>query len=515
MRKKCRQHFFQEWKKYQGIVCFENWNADDFFIYACGALVCKSCHCKCYDGAKRIRCITCHVFTGDLDHILSGPMAIIAKEIQNDKLVQCDYDECNAQMLMEDLYKHQDQCLYKKISCMKCKQEFFQMDKMVHSFTCECRDTICEDCHEMYPWNKSQEHSTICPSTICPNGMMTCTCKTILMRKDFPIHEEICDFTIVYCTHDRCSRRGMFRKDIKHHKTQCEFEWITCDHCNEEMQRQDLLYHLTRFGNSMYHSSKDMCSEYPYRCDGCCKKIPMKYLAKHALQECQKRSITIQDVSKPLEIGMVVTIKNPKRNGVWIKYLIVGNEKMGIFYCVLLVGDNQFLPNIRTMLRSDVAILCREIKTEPLLIKITDLCGIACTPDHKKTIDIDTGASYYITPRWTQESECYAQKNLIASCDIIQTFPNFYRVRFQSQDFFVYRTQDTLNDLCLELKIGRVYTILFKGQYYDCQELESIDNGFATFKYLEIWNDQSITKAKLCSVSLDDCKIYPFNFLKH
>jgi hypothetical protein len=137
------------------LICFENWNPDRFFIYACGAFVCKTCHLKLFIDNSRSRCINCKIYTGARDHIISGPILINTKEIENKKLVQCDYDGCEEKLLMKDLYKHQDECLYKLLSCQKCNLEFLQMDILIHNLNCECRDIICECCKAMFPFNKS------------------------------------------------------------------------------------------------------------------------------------------------------------------------------------------------------------------------------------------------------------------------------------------------------------------------------------------------------------------------
>jgi hypothetical protein len=285
---------------------------------------------------------------------------------------------------------------------------------------------------------------------------------------------------------------------MDYHKTQCYYEWINCEFCQEKMQKKDLLHHLNRFKNN------NMCSEYPYRCDGCCKKIPIKFLARHAMQECRKRN-TVFNSENPLEIGMIVDIKNV--SSIWMKYLIVGKQDMdGIFYCVLLVGDNQFLTNIKTMRRCDVQVYQTIIRNEPFLLDVKDLYGIACIPKHPKTVDIKTGESHTTVSRWTQNQECYCNGKVVASCEIIQSFPNFYRIRFQGQDFYIHRTRRDRDDVYIELKIGQVYTILYNHQYYEPMELETIMNGNLGFK------DLLNKSLDLTSIPLTDCIIYPFNF---
>jgi hypothetical protein len=467
------------------LVCFENWNLNTR-IYACGAFVCKNCHKKLFEDDHEVSCLNCKVLINYSGHYITGPILINAQEMEKKKLVQCDYDSCDEKMLMKDLDDHQTKCLYKWIYCTKCDTEMLKIVAYNHELYCDGRDVNCESCGAIFPYNQSKEHVKI-----CPNATITCSCKITLLRKDVPLHKETCDFTIISCSNKKCIYQ-FSRKDMDYHKSQCEFELVKCQHCEKETQRKDLLSHLTRFNND--HT----CSEYPFRCDGCRKKMPIKYLAKHAMHECSKRNAAFDD-SKPLEIGMVVDIKNET---IWMKYLIVGKEDSnGIFYSVMLIGNNQFLPNIKTMNRNEVDIACNKITNEPLLVQIKELYGISCTPKHPTMIDIFTGLSYCTESKWTTEED-YINSNIIVSCEIIQSFPDFYRIRFESQDFYIHRTMYNHDKLCVELKIGNMYTVNIHGTWHESAKLESIQDGKMTFRISE----------KAITTWISNCDIYPFNF---
>ena len=205
------------------LVCFENWNLNTR-IYACGAFVCKNCHERLFEDDHEVSCPNCKVLIRFGSHYIAGPILINAQEVENKKLVQCDYDSCNEKMLMKDLAAHQTKCLYKWMSCTKCGMEFLQMYAMQHPPQCDWRDVNCENCHEPVPFDKLQDHLGI-----CPNAIVSCQCKvTGLMRKDVDLHNGICDFAEISCPNKPC-QSSEYRKNMDEHRKQCKYEWINCE----------------------------------------------------------------------------------------------------------------------------------------------------------------------------------------------------------------------------------------------------------------------------------------------
>jgi len=84
----------------------------------------------------------------------------------------------------------------------------------------------------------------------CLYKKIKCTntgCEKECMKKDMPVHNEICDFGIVKCKY---CEHGILRKDIKNHEEkECEFKTEKCPGCKHDIIVKTMENHVLKCGD--------------------------------------------------------------------------------------------------------------------------------------------------------------------------------------------------------------------------------------------------------------------------
>ena len=203
----------------------------------CGQHFCQSCLDEWFRKQGGKNCPHCR--SERFSHILYLPLK---RKIQALK-VYCPNQKygCGTTISINDFKGHVEKCSFANVACeLGCGRSMLKKDSKQH-LTNECpkRKVKCQHClkEDSYDFIIGQ-HTDSCNEypIYCPRG-----CMKIIMRKDLPMHAEVCLLENVQCVfHDVGCKARALRKDLQEHLQQnqqdhlsqlmVEFSKLNSDH---------------------------------------------------------------------------------------------------------------------------------------------------------------------------------------------------------------------------------------------------------------------------------------------